>query len=262
MGKDLDRLQGTWNIVSLEMDGQTMTGGGARIVVRGDRFTTIAMGATYEGTVAVYQATAPKSFDLHFEEGPEKGNTSFGIYELDGDWWKICLTTRGSERPREFAAPPGTGIALEILQRRLVADVPDALDAPAPPDATGSPGSPAGDAAAELAGIWIPLSLVRDGQAFPKSMLKHGKRTATANQVTVQFGPQVFVKARYSVDRSRNPMTMDYLLADGQRQYGIWALEGKRLTTCFGAPGAARPSEFASSPGNGRTLTVWTPAGK
>ena len=256
MALDLDGLQGTWNIVSLEMDGQTMPGAGARIVVRGDRFTTIAMGATYEGTVAVHQTTAPKSFDLHFEVGPEKGNTNLGIYELDGDRWKICLTTRGSERPREFAAPPGTGIALEILQRGLVPD------APANPDSPGSQGSPAVDSAAELSGVWTPLSLVRDGQALPPSMLKHGKRTATANQVTVQFGPQVVLKAGYSVDRSCNPMTMDYLLADGKTQYGIWALEGRRLTTCFGAPGTARPSEFASTPGDGRTLTVWTPAGK
>ena len=253
MRQDLDGLQGTWNIVSLEMDGQKTPGAGARIVVRGDRFTTIGMGATYEGTVALHQTTAPKSFDLHFEEGPENGNTSLGIYELDSDRWKICLTTRGSERPREFTAPPGTGIALEILQRGLVADVPVESDAP---------GSPAGDPAAELAGVWAPLSLVRDGQSLPRSMLKYGKRTATANQVTVEFGPQVVLKARYAVVRSRHPMTMDYLLADGRTQHGIWALQGKRLTTCFGAPGAARPSEFASSPGNGRTLTVWTPARK
>src|ERR1035438_3093743 len=128
MGEDLDRLQGTWNIVYLEMDGRKMPGAGGRIVVRGDRFTTIAMGANYEGTVAVHQTTVPKSFDLRFEAGPEKGNTNLGIYELDGDRWKICLATRGSQRPRKFTAPPGTGIALEILHRGSVADGADAPD--------------------------------------------------------------------------------------------------------------------------------------
>jgi uncharacterized protein (TIGR03067 family) len=91
-------------------------------------------------------------------------------------------------------------------------------------------------------------------------MLKYGKRIATANEVTVKFGPQVILKARYAVDRTRTPMTMDYLLADGKTQHGIWALEGKLLTTCFGAPGQPRPTEFASIPGDGRTLAVWTPA--
>ena len=251
MGKDLEALQGTWNIVSLEMDGSKMPGAGSRIVVRGDRFTTLAMGATYEGTVAVHQTTVPKSFDLRFEEGPEKGNTNLGIYQLDGDRWKICLTTRGSERPREFAAPPGTGIALETLQRGTAA-----ADAPAASDA------PVGDLAAELAGVWRAVSLVRDGQALPESMLKYGKRTATASAVTVQFGPQVALQARYAVDRSRTPMTMDYVLADGQMQHGIWALEGGRLTTCFAAPGQSRPGEFAGTPGDGRILAVWVPAGK
>ena len=255
MGQDLDHLQGNWNVVSMEMDGQKMSGGSARIEVRGHRFATIGMGALYEGTVVVDQAAAPKRFELHFEEGPEKGNTSFGIYQLDGDTWKVCLTTRGSERPKEFAAPPGTGIALETLQRATAADQPVAPSAAAPSAAQ------AGDPAPELAGVWTPLSLVRDGQALPQSMLQYGKRTATADEVTVKFGPQVVLQASYSVDRSCMPMTMDYLLAGGQTQYGIWALEGKRLTTCFGAPGAVRPAEFASAPGDGRTLTVWTPGG-
>jgi uncharacterized protein (TIGR03067 family) len=57
-------------------------------------------------------------------------------------------------------------------------------------------------------------------------------------------------------------MTMDYFLAGGKTQHGIWVLEGNRLTTCFAAPGQPRPTEFASVPGDGRTLAVWTPAVK
>ena len=60
MGQDLEGLQGTWNVVSLEMDGQKMSGGGARIVVRGNRFTTSAMGAAYEGTVTVRGTPRPR----------------------------------------------------------------------------------------------------------------------------------------------------------------------------------------------------------
>jgi uncharacterized protein (TIGR03067 family) len=250
----LDRLQGTWNIVSLEMDGQKMPGGDGRIAVKGKQFTTLGMGAAYEGTLTVHEKTAPKGFDLHFAEGPEKGNTALGIYQLEGDRWKICLTTRGGDRPAEFAAPTGTGIALETLERASESGQP------ATKDTTRTATLPPGDDAPEIAGDWTPLSLVRNGTAFPQEVLKAGKRIATPNHVTVKFGPDVAVDAKYVVDRSRTPMTMDYLLKSGNLQHGIWMLENNQLTTCFGAPGAARPAEFVSAPGDGRTLAVWTPA--
>jgi uncharacterized protein (TIGR03067 family) len=153
---------------------------------------------------------------------------------LDGDSWKICLTTRGSERPREFAAPEGTGIALEILRRTGTGEAAEVR-------AALSGAAVAEDGADELAGEWKATTLVRDGDALPTSMLSFGKRTATATEVTVKFGPQVILKAHYSVDRSKSPMTMDYELADGKRLAGIWKLEGGQLTTCFGAAGPPGP---------------------
>jgi uncharacterized protein (TIGR03067 family) len=41
---DLDKLQGTWNVVSLEADGQNMPGAGegSMIVIKGNKFTSIA----------------------------------------------------------------------------------------------------------------------------------------------------------------------------------------------------------------------------
>jgi uncharacterized protein (TIGR03067 family) len=245
MSQDLNLLQGAWTIESLVMDGMAMPGGGARIMIAGDRFTTSGMGAAYHGTVAVHAETSPKSFDLHFLDGPEKGNTSLGIYELTGDTWKICLTTRGNVRPTEFAAPPGTGIALEVLRRGELPATP-AVAA----EVTGEP-------APELAGEWTLVSLVMSGEALPKSTVKHGRRLATASEVTVKMGPDVILKALYSVERSSSHMTMDYWRSDGTRQSGIWKFEGGELTTCFGGIGAARPTEFASTRGDGRTLAVW-----
>ena len=255
MSQDLDKLQGTWTIVSLEMDGMSMPCGGAQIAIAGDSFTTSGMGATYNGKVTVNAATSPKSFDLLFLDGPEKGNTSLGIYELKGDTWKICLTTRGSVRPAEFAAPPGTGIALEVLQRGAVA-----AGAPAAKVAAGSKaaGELTGESAPELGGEWRMVSVVMNGDGLPSAMAAYGKRTATESAVTVKMGPSVILKARYSVDRSVSPMTMDYLRDDGKQQFGIWKFEGGELTTCFGAIGAARPAEFVSEKGDGRTLAVWT----
>ncbi|SRR5258706_710347 len=90
---------------------------GAKIAIQGDRFTTTGMGAQYNGAVQLDESKTPPQIDLKFESGPEKGNTNLGIYELDSDTWKLCLATRGPARPATFATKPGTGIALEVLQR-------------------------------------------------------------------------------------------------------------------------------------------------
>ena len=249
MSQDLDLLQGTWSIVSLEMEGMSMPGGGARIALAGERFTTTGMGAAYSGNFVVHPETSPKSFELEFLDGPEKGNTALGIYELRGDTWKICLSTRGSVRPTEFAAPPGSGFALEVLQR----------GAAAPSTAgEGSGETVTGDPAPELAGEWKMVSVVMNGQAVPKAMAAYGRRRATASEVTVKMWPDTILQALYSVDRTVSPMTMDYWRHDGTRQFGIWKLESGELITCFGGIGAARPAEFVSAKGSGCTLAVWT----
>jgi hypothetical protein len=54
---------------------------------------------------------------MKFTQGPEKGNTSYGIYELAGDDWKLCLTIAGKKRPTEFAAKPKSGHGFEVLKR-------------------------------------------------------------------------------------------------------------------------------------------------
>src|SRR5205807_1617746 len=87
----------------------------------GTKFTTAAMGSTYDGTLSLDVTKKPKRFDLKFTKGPEKGNTSLGIYELDGDTWKICLGLTGKSRPTKFATKPGSGHALETLKRGEVA---------------------------------------------------------------------------------------------------------------------------------------------
>jgi len=56
MKQEIEKLQGTWRIVALEVEGNKMPSSavaGSKIIVKGDNFTTIAMGATYAGTLAV-----------------------------------------------------------------------------------------------------------------------------------------------------------------------------------------------------------------
>lgn len=124
MKSDLELLQGTWKIESLEVDGEkmhTVAAMGAKIVVKGDLFTTVSMGADYSGLVELDASKTPKTFDLNFKSGPHAGQASLGIYELDGDAWKICLGFAGMPRPKGFVTSPGSGHALETLTRYVEA---------------------------------------------------------------------------------------------------------------------------------------------
>jgi uncharacterized protein (TIGR03067 family) len=254
---DLDRLQGTWIIVALEMDGEEMPAGspdGSKIVVKGNRFTTISMGAAYSGTIALDPVQEPKRFDLRFTSGPEKGNTSLGIYELNRDEWKICLTVTGNIRPRNFATAPGSGLALETLRRNTGAA------------SAGKKKTMVTDAGfepvAELQGEWSLVSLALNGKPLEPAYVKYGKRVVKGDQMTVTFGKDVVTKAKVAADPTKYPKIMDYVhiagMMAGRTQQGIYELEGKLLKVCSSPPGQRRPAEFTATPDNGRTLAVWT----
>jgi len=120
MDEDLAKLQGEWTVVFLEVDGiapAPSTFAGAKIVIDGDRFTSLGMGAVFEGNLAVNSTASPKVLRMMFTAGPEKGNTNHGIYELDGDRLRLCLSVTGGPAPTEFATSPGSGRALETLDR-------------------------------------------------------------------------------------------------------------------------------------------------
>lgn len=120
MKTDLDRLQGSWRVKTLIVDGAALSAGMigvARVVIDGDHFQSLGMGAAFEGLMRVDVSRRPKSFSIKFTRGPEKGNVNHGIYELRGDRWKLCIATKGGPAPHDFVSEPGSGFAIEILER-------------------------------------------------------------------------------------------------------------------------------------------------
>src|SRR5215510_14971250 len=157
MTTELDRLQGTWRVASLESDGSTRPSDDltdAAITVRGNRFTSVGMGDAYDGTIELFPRKKPKAFDLVFTSGPPEGARNRGIYRLDDNTWTICLATRGNGRPRSFKTKPDSGLALETLVRgnapQLAKTKPvRVLTAPPAITASESTGSPT-----EIEGEW------------------------------------------------------------------------------------------------------------
>jgi hypothetical protein len=101
-----------------------------------------------------------------------------GIYELDGDTWKICLGLAGMSRSTDFVTTPGSKHPLETLRRRranaedLNAHLTDRSDpSDSARDIAGADGDP------DLRGEWKMVALEMDGGSVPASCLG-GRRPA------------------------------------------------------------------------------------
>ena len=114
---------------------------------------------------------------------------------------------------------------------------------------------------AQLQGEWAMVSGSADGQPMPDLLLKQMKRVCKGDMATVTMGGQIYIKAKITIDPLKKPKTIDYQMTDGftkgKKQLGIYEGEGESFKSCFGKPGAERPTDFTSQPGDGRTLSVW-----
>jgi uncharacterized protein (TIGR03067 family) len=255
---DRELLQGTWTIKTLEIDGQKVPGGSS-IRLSGNAFVTRSMGAEYEGTFNLDETASPKTIDMTFTKGPEKGNTALGIYKFDGDTWTICLTVTANERPAKFATKKGSGLALEELVRGEPAQKAEA--APAPRSAKAKLTEEQKKELDRFAGEWAMVSGSIGGQAMPEAMLKTMKRDVKGNELTVTMNGQVYFKATITLDPAKTPRAIDYAMNEGvtkgKTQLGIYEWEDGTLRFSFASPGKDRPGDFASKPDDGRTVSVW-----
>lgn len=271
MPNDLDKLQGAWNISAFESDGRKMAAEafkGSTIVINETTFTSIGMGGTYEGTIALDQTKKPKAFDLLVTAGHAAGTRHRGIYKVDATRWTICLAAAGKTRPETFATRIGTGLVLQTLKRgRLPREATKgepqrkrAADGRARVTNASAPIIPAGEVTA-LEGEWAMVAAVFNGAAMAQNMVKWCQRITRGNVTSVVAGPQVMLKASFTLDDPRTPHAIDYVNLEGANagkpQAGIVELDGEQLSICMAAPGKPRPTKFASTSGDGRSYTTW-----
>jgi len=128
-GDDADKaaLQGTWQAVSSEMDGDKQPEDEVKLytlVFSGDKLVVNKAGdCVMEGTVTLDAAQDPKHLDLKLEKNPgnpdDVGKTMPGIFAVKGDELKWCFTLPGggTERPKEFKTEAGSGRVSAVMKR-------------------------------------------------------------------------------------------------------------------------------------------------
>jgi uncharacterized protein (TIGR03067 family) len=117
--KDLDRLQGVWQMVSMEIVGKSLPEEkikALKLTFKGNKATHPgADGKTEEATVKLDPSKNPKALDMSPLTGPGKGQTLLAIYAIEGDTLKICGARAGRDRPTEFKG--GKDVILMVLTR-------------------------------------------------------------------------------------------------------------------------------------------------
>lgn len=115
---DLKKFQGTWRLVSAELDGKKTPDDEVKkinLTIQDNKFILRKDDKVLsEGTFKLDPAKKPKAIDETLTAGPRKGKTFLAIYEIDDTHHKICFAAAGKERPTEFSAPPGSGRLLQL----------------------------------------------------------------------------------------------------------------------------------------------------
>jgi uncharacterized protein (TIGR03067 family) len=125
--KDLARLQGDWAAVSHVRDGQKLPDDDAQSLfrtVKGNEYTVSRFKQVVgRGTFKVDATKTPKTVD--FQPVAAAGQSAaplkpmLGIYEFDGENWKVCIAPPGRDRPTTFESKPGSGLTATVWEREM-----------------------------------------------------------------------------------------------------------------------------------------------
>jgi uncharacterized protein (TIGR03067 family) len=121
---DLERMQGTWLVVSLTELGKPVPA--EDIDILEFSFDKDVLTVTEKGKIAVqYQLKldsekTPRAIDFTHQIGENKGKTEPGIYAFDGDKLKLCLDEKRKGRPTVFEGKESETFSVIVLKKKAV----------------------------------------------------------------------------------------------------------------------------------------------
>ncbi len=119
--QDHERIQGVWEAISLERDGQLISIGEeakkTRVIFRSDTVTFDDCDVTLRGRFRLDPTTTPKSFDLIMNEDGIRTIYPAGIYRLDATFFQLCFAYPSKTRPTRFTTTPESGSTLFVYRR-------------------------------------------------------------------------------------------------------------------------------------------------
>jgi uncharacterized protein (TIGR03067 family) len=120
--EDQKKLQGTWQVTTLQRDGEDVdkTQVNIEFLFKGDQVTIKRQNQEdIQATFKLTPAAKPKLIDLKLTAGPDKDKDVEGIYQFQGDELRLCVAKPDNKnRPTEFATKAGSETILLVLKRQ------------------------------------------------------------------------------------------------------------------------------------------------
>ncbi len=119
---EVERLQGTWKVVSLTRDGERTKPedfDDMRLIFSETQYTFKNQQAQRRvGTFKVQPRRKPAILETTYAEEPAEGKTVTRIYQwLDKDTFKLCSPGPDERVPDNFEAPQGSGREVAVWRR-------------------------------------------------------------------------------------------------------------------------------------------------
>ncbi len=116
--KEAKKLEGSWKVTGFEHNGNRLNVNDWTLVIKGDKYTLTYGNQSEEGTYKLDPAKKPKTVELMPSTGESQGKTRKGIYELEGNSAKLCVSVAGKEeRPTAFETKPDSDQYLWEFER-------------------------------------------------------------------------------------------------------------------------------------------------
>jgi uncharacterized protein (TIGR03067 family) len=240
--RELERLQGSWSMLSATTDGKDVPEETARRVtvgILGSSHSVRVGGKVVSRDVGfeVDPTANPKAVTDTVPAGQGRRAVVRGIYKLDGDALTTCMAAAGHDRPTSFDAGPGTGRTLRVFRRD-----PDARD----------PSAADGLEHLKFEGTWAFESFRVAGKLLPIEPFREARLTLKGDRF-ISVDSRGTIHGTFKADAESSPKMIDVTYTDGpdagQTLLGVYTLDGDTYRVSFAPLGMPRPAKLDEAGG-------------